>query len=175
MLKIRLTRTGKKKQPNYRIVVAEHSAPIQGKFVEIIGNYNPFTKKVFLDKEKVEKWLKAGAKPSNTVAKILEKEGFKHDSIVIKKFKAKSKTQMEAEKKQKEEEKAKEQAAKEAQKAEFEAKVEEEKAKAEENKPEAEAQTEEKPAEDKKDEKPKENADQPPKEEGAAPNAPAKS
>lgn len=131
MLKIRLTRTGKKKQPTYRIVVAEHQNPIQGKFTEIVGHYNPFTKKVVLDKEKIVSWMNKGAKPSNTVAKILQKEDIKHKSIVIKIFKTKSKKELEAEKKVKEEEKAKEQAEKEAKKAEFEKEVEEKKQEAE--------------------------------------------
>ncbi|OGD67874.1 30S ribosomal protein S16 [Candidatus Berkelbacteria bacterium RIFCSPHIGHO2_12_FULL_36_9] len=120
MLKIRLTRTGKKKQPNYRIVVAEHTAPIQGKFIEILGNYNPFTKKIVLDHKKTEDWLKNGAKPSNTAAKLLQKEGLKHSSIIIKKFKAKSKKQLEEEKKLDEEKKVQEAAEKESRKVEFE-------------------------------------------------------
>lgn len=112
MLKIRFTRTGKKKQPNYRIVVAEHSSPIQGKFIEIVGNYNPFTKKAVIEKDKIMEWMAKGAKPSNTVAKLLEKEGLKHPSIVIQKFRSKSKKELEAEKKEKEEQKAKEDAEK---------------------------------------------------------------
>lgn len=87
MLKVRLTRVGRKNQAMYRVVVAEHTAPIQGKFVEIVGHYNPAIKEVKLDKEKIKKWLDNGAKPSNTVAKLLEKEGMKHKAIVIKKFK----------------------------------------------------------------------------------------
>ena len=91
MLRIRYTRVGKKDQPHYRVVVAEHSRPVQGKFVEILGHYNPFTKKAVLDKEKIELWLKKGAKPSNSVARLLKKEGFKHKSIVIVEFKKKPK------------------------------------------------------------------------------------
>jgi small subunit ribosomal protein S16 len=127
MLKIRLTRTGKKKQPNYRIVVQEHTAPIQGKFVEILGNYNPFTKKITIDEKITTEWLKKGAKPSNTVAKLLIKSGLKHDSIVVKKFKAKSKTEVEKEKTEKEAEKKEATAEKEAKKVEFEKEVEEKK------------------------------------------------
>lgn len=92
MLRIRLTRVGKKNQPDYRIVIAEHSKPIKGKFISIVGNYNPKIKKVTLDKKEIEKWLVNGAKPSNTVAKILKKEGFKHKSIVIQKFNKKPKS-----------------------------------------------------------------------------------
>lgn len=127
MLKIRLTRVGKKKQPHYRVVIAEHSAPIKGKNIEIVGNYNPFTKKFIFNLEKIKYWLSKGAKPSNTVAKLLNREGIKHKSIKIKFFKAKSKTEIEKEKKIKEEEKAKEQAVKEAKKAEFETKQPKEK------------------------------------------------
>ncbi len=86
MLKIRLFRTGKKHKPNYRLVVAEHTSAIGGKFIEIVGNYNPFTDKVVIDKEKITKWLNNGAKPTNRVAIILTKEGMKHKSITIHKF-----------------------------------------------------------------------------------------
>jgi small subunit ribosomal protein S16 len=73
MLRIRLTRTGKKHQPTYRIVVAEHTAPIKGKFVEILGYYLPTQKpKVFeVKKERVEYWMKNGATPSDTVHNLL--------------------------------------------------------------------------------------------------------
>lgn len=98
MLRIRYTRVGKKDQPHYRVVVAEHSRPVQGKFVEILGHYNPFTKKAVLDKEKIELWLKKGAKPSNSVARLLKKEGFKHKSIVIVEFKKKPKAKKGADK-----------------------------------------------------------------------------
>lgn len=77
MLKIRLTRRGKKKQPVYRIVVAEHTMPIKGKFIEMLGFYNPKNKEIGLNKEKIEKWLKNGAKPSDTVAMLLKKNDIK--------------------------------------------------------------------------------------------------
>lgn len=77
MLKIRLTRRGKKKQPIYRIVVAEHTRPVKGKFIEILGFYNPRTKEIGLNKEKIEKWLGNGAQPSDSVAMILRKEKIK--------------------------------------------------------------------------------------------------
>jgi len=97
MLKIRFTRTGKKDEAHYRIVVAEHSAPVLGRFVEILGHYDPKTKKTVLKKERIEYWLSKGAKPSNTVAKILVKEGLKHNSIIIKTFKKKPKAKKGAE------------------------------------------------------------------------------
>jgi small subunit ribosomal protein S16 len=77
MLKIRLTRRGKKKQPVYRIVVAEHTMPVKGKFIEMLGFYNPRSKEIGLNKEKIEKWLKNGAKPSDTVAMLLKKNNIK--------------------------------------------------------------------------------------------------
>ena len=104
MLKIRLFRMGKKKQPRYRLVVAEHTAPVQGKFLTILGSYNPFTKEINLDKKKALEWMNKGAKPSNTVAKLLKKEGLKHKAIVIKKFKAKPKAKKEEKKKTEEKE-----------------------------------------------------------------------
>jgi len=71
-VKIRLTRTGKKKQPYYRIVVADSRSPRDGKFIENIGTYDPKTNpsSINLDKEKAIEWLKKGAEPSNTVEKI---------------------------------------------------------------------------------------------------------
>jgi len=128
MLTIRFRRTGKKGQPSYRIVVAPESAPLYGKYIEMIGHYNPFTKAVVLDKEKALDWMNKGAKPTNTVAKIFEKEALKHKSIVIKKYRAVSKKELETEKAAEEIEKAKEQAEKEAAKTAFEEKVEAEKA-----------------------------------------------
>ena len=127
MLVIRLTRTGKKGQPNYRIVVTDQRKSVYSPYVEMVGHYDPKTKKIVLDHEKTLAWLDKGAKPSNTVAKLLEKEGLKHKSIVIKKFRAISKKELERIKAEEEAEKAKEQAEKEAAKEAFEAKVEEEK------------------------------------------------
>ena len=84
MLVFRLTRIGKKNRPTYRIVVAEKTAPIQGKFVEIVGNYDPITKKIVLKKDLVMCWLEKGVKPTNTVAKIFTKENIKHKLVVVK-------------------------------------------------------------------------------------------
>lgn len=100
MLKIRLTRIGKKHQPRYRLVVAEHTSPAKGKFIEKIGSYNPVNKKLMANKEKIEEWLKNGAKPSNTASKLLKKLGLKHPSIVIQEFHKKSKTKDKKEKTQ---------------------------------------------------------------------------
>ncbi len=127
MLSIRLRRTGKKGQPTYRIVVADERAPIYGKYIELLGNYNPNTKATVLNKEKALEWMNKGAKPTNTVAKIFTKEELKHNSIVIKKFRAVSKTELEKEKAEAEKIKAEEAAKKEAAKVAFEAQVEQEK------------------------------------------------
>lgn len=96
MLVIRLRRGGKKNKPTYRIVVAEHSFPIDGRFVADLGYYNPHTKAVGLKKEEVSEWMTKGAKPSNSVAKILEKEKIKHGSVVIVKKNKKPKKAEEA-------------------------------------------------------------------------------
>lgn len=84
MLKIRLSRTGKKHQPRYRVVVAEHTAPVQGKFVDLLGHYNPHTKELVLnDSANLISWLDRGAQPSNRVAKILTAQGIKHKLIKV--------------------------------------------------------------------------------------------
>ena len=75
MVKIRLQRFGKKKAPFYHIVVADSRAPRDGKIIEQIGTYDPMTdpSTIVLDKEKVEKWIKNGAKPTDTVKALIEK------------------------------------------------------------------------------------------------------
>ncbi len=78
MLKIRLSRTGKKSQPSFRIIVQEHSAAVKGgKVVEIIGHYQPTSpnKDVVVEKERVEHWISVGAQPSDTVAALLKRHG----------------------------------------------------------------------------------------------------
>ncbi len=75
MVKIRLQRQGKKKAPFYHIVVADSRSPRDGKIIERLGTYDPMTNPVtvVLDNEKVEKWIKNGAKPTDTVKGIIEK------------------------------------------------------------------------------------------------------
>ena len=73
MLKLRLTRTGRKKQPTYRIVVMEHSTRRDGRPIEQVGYYNPFTKEIKVDSEKIRKWLSYGVKPTQTVNDLLKK------------------------------------------------------------------------------------------------------
>lgn len=86
MLVVRLKRIGKKNKPTYRIVVAEHSNAVNGPFVEDLGFYNPHTKTFSIDKEAVTGWMNKGAKPSNRIARLLEKEKIKHKSIVVIKY-----------------------------------------------------------------------------------------
>ena len=75
MVKIRLQREGKKKAPFYHIVVADSRSPRDGKIIDQIGTYNPMVEpsEIVLDKEKVEKWIKNGAKPTETVKRLIEK------------------------------------------------------------------------------------------------------
>jgi len=74
MLKIRLQRTGKKNFPSYRIVLAEHTSPPQGKFQEILGFYNPLKKKKNFKKDRIEYWLSRGVQFSPTVYNLLVDE-----------------------------------------------------------------------------------------------------
>lgn len=75
MVKIRLQRVGKKKAPFYHIVVADSRSPRDGRIIEKIGTYDPMTDPatVVLDKAVVEKWIKNGAKPTDTVKALIEK------------------------------------------------------------------------------------------------------
>ncbi|HHS97770.1 MAG TPA: 30S ribosomal protein S16 [Chloroflexi bacterium] len=77
MVKIRLRRVGKKKQPSYRIVVADSRAPRDGKFIEIIGFYNPRTEPetVQIKEERALYWLSVGAQPTEAVERLLKKLG----------------------------------------------------------------------------------------------------
>ena len=77
MLRIRLSRVGKRKQPSYRLVVADSRAPRDGAFIEIIGHYNPRTDPTTLvvKEEEAVEWLRRGAQPSDTVAKLLTRIG----------------------------------------------------------------------------------------------------
>ncbi|MBO7132469.1 30S ribosomal protein S16 [Candidatus Saccharibacteria bacterium] len=78
MLAIRMQRNGRTHYPTYRIVVQEAQRhPLSGRIVAEVGNYNPATKALTLDKEAVEKYLKNGAQPSSRVAFILKKNGVK--------------------------------------------------------------------------------------------------
>lgn len=77
MVKLRLKRMGQKKAPFYRVVAADARAPRDGRFIEEIGYYDP-TKDpsvIKIDSEKAQKWLNAGAQPTETVAKLLKIAG----------------------------------------------------------------------------------------------------
>lgn len=153
MLVIRLARTGKKKQAYFRIVVAEKERAVTSKFVEILGNYNPHEKKLEIDKEKLEKYLANGAQPSNTLAKLLKKEGISMPKwVTIAERNRPPKKKEEDEKKEAPKEEAKtEEAA-----ASTEPPVEESKEEAKEDKTEEPVKEEEKEEEPKKEEKLKE-------------------
>jgi len=77
MLKIRLRRVGAKKKPSYRLVVADVRAPRDGAFVDIIGHYDPLTdpETIVIKEEKALHWLRQGAKPTDTTARLLGKAG----------------------------------------------------------------------------------------------------
>ena len=76
-VRIRLTRKGTKKRPFYRIVVAHSEAPRDGKFLEIIGTYNPLTDpaEIQIDPERLREWLDRGAQPTDTVRSLIEQKG----------------------------------------------------------------------------------------------------
>lgn len=76
-VKLRLRRQGSKNRPSYRIVAADSRAPRDGRFIEIIGHYDPTTKPatVKFDEELAMKWLRVGAQPSDTVRSILSEHG----------------------------------------------------------------------------------------------------
>ncbi|MEP7334433.1 MAG: 30S ribosomal protein S16 [Actinomycetota bacterium] len=72
--RMRLARVGSKKNPIYRVVVADSRSPRDGKFIEIVGRYNPQTdpSTIEFDEEKVKEWLGKGVQPSGTVARLLK-------------------------------------------------------------------------------------------------------
>ncbi len=76
-VKLRLMRMGKKKQPTYRVVAADSRAPRNGRFIEIVGTYQPRQDPsvVLIDNEKALKWLRNGAQPTETVERLLKVSG----------------------------------------------------------------------------------------------------
>ena len=76
-VKLRLTRVGKKKQPTYRIVAADSRTPRDGRFIEIVGTYEPRREPsvVLIDNDKAVAWLNKGAQPTETVEKLLKISG----------------------------------------------------------------------------------------------------
>jgi small subunit ribosomal protein S16 len=77
MVVIRFARIGKKKQAFYRVVVADSKRPVTAKFIKILGWYNPHTKELNLKKDELADWLSKGARPSNSLAILLKKDGVK--------------------------------------------------------------------------------------------------
>jgi len=75
LLRIRLSRHGAKKDPHYRVVVSEKSSPRDGRFLEIVGHYNPALKpiRLHLDLERVDYWVSQGAQPSETVRSLIRR------------------------------------------------------------------------------------------------------
>ena len=75
MVRLRLTRMGRKKQPFYRIVAADSRAPRDGRFIESIGHYNPMLNppEIKIDLERVDYWLGVGASPSDTVSSLIKR------------------------------------------------------------------------------------------------------
>ncbi len=76
-VKLRLTRVGKTKQPQYRIVAADSRSPRDGRFIEILGQYNPLQDPslINVDNDRIVKWLGEGAQPTERVRKLLEISG----------------------------------------------------------------------------------------------------
>lgn len=76
-VRLRLMRMGKKKQPTYRVVAADARAPRDGRFIEIVGTYNPRTEpsQIKIDNAKAVRWLREGAQPSDRVRKLLDVSG----------------------------------------------------------------------------------------------------
>jgi len=72
-VKIRFKRMGSKKNPFYRVVVADSRSPRDGRIIEELGYYNPLTKEIKVDNEKAEDWMKKGAQPTDTVRALLKK------------------------------------------------------------------------------------------------------
>jgi small subunit ribosomal protein S16 len=75
-VRVRLTRVGSKKNPIWRVVVADGRSPRDGRFIETIGHYNPQTQpsRIVIDRERLQHWLDRGAQPSDTVRKLMRAE-----------------------------------------------------------------------------------------------------
>ena len=80
-VKVRLTRVGSKKNPIWRVVVADGRSPRDGRSIETIGHYNPQTQpsRIEIDRERLQHWLDRGAQPSNTVKKLMRAENTGHE------------------------------------------------------------------------------------------------
>lgn len=101
MLRIRFTRTGKRNQPYFRIVIAEHWRKIKGKYIEILGHYNPRSKEINLKKDRIKYWLSVGAQASPTIHNLLvNNKIIKKPKIKASKTKKKKPDTVDKEKKQ---------------------------------------------------------------------------
>jgi small subunit ribosomal protein S16 len=76
-VKIRLTRVGARNNPIWRVVAADQRSPRDGRFIEVLGHYNPQTEPstIELDEERIRAWVQQGAQPSNTVKRLLKAKG----------------------------------------------------------------------------------------------------
>jgi small subunit ribosomal protein S16 len=88
VLTIRLQRSGRENIPFYRVVLADHHRPVKGKFIEKLGYYNPLAKpwKLEVDTERILEWIKKGAQPSSTMARLLKAQGVKDMEKFIRKM-----------------------------------------------------------------------------------------
>lgn len=83
MLRISLYRVGRKNHAQFRVVVAQKTVAAHGKFIERLGFYDPHTKKINLDQEKLLAWINKGAQPSNTVAKLMAQSKINHPRVKV--------------------------------------------------------------------------------------------
>ena len=93
MLVIRMARGGRNKYPVYRIVAAESSRAVTGKFIAVLGHYNPHTKDLTINKEEIVKHIGNGAQPSNSVVRLLQREKVELPAWVVLKSKNKKSKQ----------------------------------------------------------------------------------
>lgn len=93
MLVIRMARGGRNKYPVYRIVAAESARAVTGKFIAVLGHYNPHTKDLTLNKDETLKYIGNGAQPSNSVVRLLQREKMELPAWVVLKSKNKKSKQ----------------------------------------------------------------------------------
>lgn len=162
MLVIRFQRAGRKKNPFYRIVVAEKSRSVKGRFIERVGHYNPLSqpKDIFLKNDRIEHWISVGATPSQTAARLFAKNGIVSvEKFIEKRVTKQSKEEREAQEKAKQEAEETAQKAAEEKAAAEAAKAASEEKKAAEEKPEESATPEETKEEEQAKEQKEEKAD----------------
>jgi small subunit ribosomal protein S16 len=89
MVKMRLSRQGRKHLPSYKIVIVNAREKRESMFVDYIGSYSPMTKELIVDKNKAQEWLKKGVQPTDTVRRLLIKDGVLEKPVITKPFAAK--------------------------------------------------------------------------------------